>query len=269
MAPIITSNIFLFIFGTAIGSFLNVLIDRLPREESVCGRSHCEFCKKTLSPLDLIPLISFLLLKGRCRYCGKKLSIQYPFIEILTGIVFVLSYWLLVIRYPEFNMLFPITNIFYLIAYFGLVSCFIVIFFADVKYHIIPDEMQIALFLSILLYRVMGSMGVVGVMWAMLEGSVVMLPILFLHLITRGKGMGFGDVKLSFNMGFLLGLKSGLIAVYAGFILGAFFGIVLLLMRKKKMKSKIAFGPFLIAGIVVIVSFEKPIFSLIQRIYGV
>src|SRR3989344_3248327 len=86
------SSIFLFIFGTAIGSFLNVLIDRLPREESIMGRSHCEYCKKILSPIDLIPVLSFLFLKGKCRYCGKKLSLQYPGIEILTGVLFVLIF---------------------------------------------------------------------------------------------------------------------------------------------------------------------------------
>lgn len=257
------SNLFLFIFGTAIGSFLNVLIDRLPREESINGRSHCEFCKKTLSPLDLIPVLSFIFLKGKCRYCGKKLSLQYPGIEVLTGITFVtiFNFKFLILNLNS-NLEFQILN-------YVIVSCLIVIFFIDLKNQIIPDEMQIALFISILFIRVVGSIGIVGVMWGALEGLIVMLPILFLYLITRGRGMGFGDVKLAFNMGFLLGIKGGFVAIYLGFILGAFFGIVLLLMKKKKMKSKIAFGPFLVAGIVIVMFFEKPIFSLIQRIYGV
>lgn len=255
------SNLFLFIFGTAIGSFLNVLIDRLPREESINGRSHCEFCKKTLSPLDLIPVISFIFLQGKCRYCGKKLSWQYLLIEILTGTLFVLI----------FNLKFEIynSNLEFQILNYVIASCLIVIFFIDLKNQIIPDEMQIALFITILFLRVIGSIGVVGVMWGALEGLIVMLPILFLYLITRGRGMGFGDVKLAFNMGFFLGIKGGFVAIYLGFILGAFFGIVLLLMKKKKMKSKIAFGPFLVAGMVIVMFFEKPIFSLIQRIYGV
>ncbi|MEK7078888.1 MAG: A24 family peptidase, partial [Patescibacteria group bacterium] len=164
---------------------------------------------------------------------------------------------------------FIISNFIQLGIYLSIVSCLIVIFFIDLKNQIIPDEMQIALFISILFLRVMGSIGVVGVMWGMLEGLVAMLPILFLYLITRGRGMGFGDVKLAFNMGFLLGIKGGFVAIYLGFILGAFFGIVLLLMKKKKMKSKIAFGPFLVAGMVIVMFFEKPIFSLIQRIYGI
>ncbi len=261
------SHLFLFIFGTAIGSFLNVLIDRLPREESINGRSHCEFCKKTLSPLDLIPVVSFLFLKGKCRYCGEKLSWQYPGIEILTGVLFVaISNF----KFPilPINQL-PITNIQLLIPNLGIISCLIVIFFIDLKNKIIPDEMQIALFISIFFLRVMGSIGVVGVMWGILEGGIVMLPILLLYLITRGRGMGFGDVKLAFNMGFFLGIKGGFVAIYLGFILGAFFGILLLLLKKKKMKSKIAFGPFLVLGILILIFLRDPIFQLIQRIYGI
>src|SRR3989338_3394559 len=118
------SSIFLFIFGTAIGSFLNVLIDRLPREESINGRSHCEYCKKTLSPLDLVPVLSFLFLKGKCRYCGRKLSWQYPGIEILTGLLFVS---ISNIQSPISNFQLPILNIQLLISNLGIISCLIVI----------------------------------------------------------------------------------------------------------------------------------------------
>ncbi|MBI4973007.1 prepilin peptidase [Candidatus Roizmanbacteria bacterium] len=255
------SNIFLFILGTAIGSFLNVLIDRLPREESINGRSHCEYCKKTLSPLDLVPVLSFLFLKGKCRYCGKKLSLQYPGIEILTGVLFILIYNL---KFEIFN-----SNFKFLISNYAIVSCLIVIFFIDLKNQIIPDEMQIALFITVLLSKIVVGVTVTALGYALVAGLIVLLPILFLYLITRGRGMGFGDVKLAFNMGFFLGIKGGFVAIYLGFILGAIFGIVLLLMKKKKMKSKIAFGPFLVAGMVIVLFFEKPIFSLIQRIYGI
>jgi len=260
------SSIFLFIFGTAIGSFLNVLIDRLPREESINGRSHCEYCKKTLSPLDLVPVLSFLFLKGKCRYCGRKLSWQYPGIEILTGLLFVS---ISNIQSPISNFQLPILNIQLLISNLGIISCLIVIFFIDLKEQIIPDEMQIALFINILLSKIVVGTSVTVLGFAIVEGLIVLLPILLLYLLTKGRGMGFGDVKLAFNMGFFLGLKGGLVAIYAGFILGAISGIILLLMKKKKMKSKIAFGPFLVIGMFIILFFEKPIFSLIQRIYGI
>ena len=155
------SNIFLFFLGTIIGSFLNVLIDRLPREESIMGRSHCDHCKKTLSPIDLIPVLSFLFLKGKCRYCGKKLSLQYPGIEILTGVLFVLIY-----------------NFKFLISNYAIVSCLIVIFFIDLKKQIIPDEMQITLFVTVLLSKII--MGITGTAlgYTIVEGLVVLLPIL-------------------------------------------------------------------------------------------
>jgi len=255
------SNIFLFFLGTIIGSFLNVLIDRLPREESIMGRSHCDHCKKTLSPIDLIPVLSFLFLKGKCRYCGKKLSLQYPGIEILTGVFFILIFNL---KFEIFN-----SNFKFLISNYAIVSCLIVIFFIDLKKQIIPDEMQITLFVTVLLSKII--MGITGTAlgYTIVEGLVVLLPILALYLLTKGRGMGFGDVKLAFNMGFFLGIKGGLVAIYAGFILGAISGIILLLLKKKKMKSKIAFGPFLVLGIFILMFFEKPIFSLIQKIYGV
>ena len=145
----------------------------------------------------------------------------------------------------------------------------IVIFFIDLKEQIIPDEMQIALFINILLSKIVVGTSVTVLGFAIVEGLIVLLPILLLYLLTKGRGMGFGDVKLAFNMGFFLGLKGGLVAIYAGFILGAISGIILLLMKKKKMKSKIAFGPFLVIGMFIILFFEKPIFNLIQKIYGV
>lgn len=262
------SNIFLFIFGTAIGSFLNVLIDRLPRGESINGRSHCDYCKKTIAPYDLIPVLSFTLLKGRCRYCKKKLSIQYPFIEILTGFVYIIIFNL---KFSIFNsnFEFQIFNFVQLSLYFGIASCFIVTFFADVKYQIIPDEIQIALLVFVLLLKLMGSMGVVAAMWGIIDGGVVMVPILFLYLITKKKGMGFGDVKLSFIVGFLLGIKGGLSALYIAFIIGACVGIFFLILKKKKMKSKIAFGPFIVLGVIILMLFQSQVFGLIQRIYGI
>ena len=134
---------FLFIYGTAIGSFLNVLIDRLPNEQSIMGRSHCDYCKKTLQGIDLFPIFSFLLLKGKCRYCHKKLSYFYPFVEILTGIAFILTwmYFPVVGRTVVLQTLGKIAGL-------GIISSLIVIIFADLKYQIIPDSMQVSFLIS-------------------------------------------------------------------------------------------------------------------------
>lgn len=188
--------LFSFVLGSAIGSFLNVLIDRLPEEQSIMGRSHCDHCKKTLEPLDLIPIVSFIFLRGKCRYCHTKLSWQYPAIEFLTGIIFVGI---------MNNSLFLIPNSLF---HLSIACVFIVIFVADLKKHIIPDEMQIALFVTVFFLKVFQGMTVVGFGYALIEGVIVMTPILFLYLLTKGRGMGFGDVKLALNIGFFCGDKS-------------------------------------------------------------
>jgi len=248
--------IFLFILGTAIGSFLNVLIDRLPNEQSIGGRSHCDHCKKQLSGLDLIPILSFFLLGGKCRYCKKRLSLVYPLVELITGVVFIYS-WLYIGQ-----------NILEKIVFVGVLFCLIVIFFADAKYRIIPDSVQIGLFLFSLIF-----VGIKGlhpeIFLNLVKASfITMLPILFLFLLTKGKGMGFGDVKLSFTMGLLLGVPLGLLAIYIGFFIGAFIGLILMVVGKKRLKSKIAFGPFLVAGTVIALFWGKIILVFAQKALG-
>ncbi len=259
-------SIFFFSIGTAIGSFLNVLIDRLPHNKRIDGRSHCDHCHKTLSPWDLIPLISFLLLRGRCRYCHKKLSGQYPLVEMLTGMIFLLIFnhqfsvnW----KLENWNL---IGNWLLIIISFAIASSLVVIFFADLKYQIIPDQIQIALFIFSVLYfisRIGVQLTLIALVWQLIAGVMVMIPILLIYLFTNGKGMGFGDVKLAFGIGVLLGVKGGLLALYFAFILGGIVGVYLLLTKKKKLKSKIAFGPFLVGGAIILLFFSQQIYSLL------
>lgn len=233
----------LFIYGTAIGSFLNVLIDRLPHDQPITGRSHCDYCKKKLAGQDLIPVVSFFLLDGRCRYCKKKLSYFYPFVEVLTGLTFAMV-WILI---PG--------NIVTKIIYLGIFSCLITIFFADYKYQIIPDEVQIALMIFVLALTVLMPGG--PLMWSLfrklLAGVAVMTPILLIYLLTQAKGMGFGDVKYAFIMGFLLGIHGGITALFIAFVTGAAVGLLMIAGGRKKMKSAIAFGPFLVIGTIAVI----------------
>lgn len=255
----------LFIYGTAIGSFLNVLIDRLPNEESIMGRSHCDYCKKKLNGLDLFPIFSFLFLGGKCRYCHKKLSYFYPFVELLTGVAFVLTW-----------MYFPVPGSVTLdvlvllvkLSAIGIVSTLIVIIFADLKYQIIPDSMQVSLLiLSLVLHLAQGE-SLSAFINYLLSGLAIMSPVLFLFLITRGRGMGFGDVKLASIFGFLLGLTGGLMVLYISFLAGGVIGAVLLFTRRKGMKSTIAFGPYLVLGIVIVLFFARQINMLLYQYYG-
>ncbi len=212
-------EVYLFLFGICVGSFVNVLIDRLPQGMDIFGgRSVCDYCKKTLRWFELIPIASFLIQLGLCRRCRKPLSWQYPIVEFSVGIGFVVLS----------------DNIATLLIFLSLV----IIFVSDLKYEIIPDSMI--------------GVGLVG---TILYGHTSWLAagaaagfFFFLWLITRGRGMGFGDVKLVFLLGLILGFPAIGFALYVAFLTGACVGLILILLGRRKLKSHIPFGPFLIIG---------------------
>ncbi|MEN9328306.1 MAG: hypothetical protein RI947_1114 [Candidatus Parcubacteria bacterium] len=258
--------LFIFIIGLAIGSFSNVLIDRLPNDESIMGRSHCDFCNKTLTAWELIPILSFIIQKRRCKNCGKKLSFQYPIIELWTGVLFVLT-WLYVLQAIAEGTIVTSMPILTAIAYMAVVSCLNIIFITDAKYQIIPDSMQIALLVcSVLLLFTTGVL--LTHPWIqVLAGICTLAPILALHIVTRGRGMGFGDVKFAFIMGLLLGIGKGFLALYIGFIVGAIVGVVLMTFGTKKLKSKIAFGPFLVIGLMTMLIAGDQVLMYVNYLY--
>ena len=238
------------------------------------GRSHCDHCKKTLEWVDLIPVVSYIFLGARCRRCNKKLSFFYPLVELITGFMFVgVLYWLgpmkQIGQVVDINeaLLNLHTQTLLLIALLGIVACSIVIFFADFKYQIIPDSIQVALFGFAFLFIITQGVTPKIFLNQVAGAFVTMLPILLLFAVTKGKGMGFGDVKLAFTMGFMLGILGGLAALYIGFITGAVIGIILMLIKMKRLKSKIAFGPFLIIGFLTMTFFGSSIDQLIRSIY--
>lgn len=235
--------IIIFISGLCVGSFLNVLIDRLPREESVIkGRSHCEKCKKELAWLDLIPLVSFLSLQGKCRYCRTRLSFYYPIIELTTGVLFVTTLYLLGgIRI--YDLRFMISLGYYLF----ITSSLIVVFFTDLKYGIIPDKVIVPAILISFLYLILNTNYLI--LPHLLSALGACLFFLILFLITKGKGMGFGDVKFAFLMGLVLGFPKIIVSLYIAFLTGAIIGCILIIWRKRKLKgASIPFGPFLVLG---------------------
>lgn len=242
-------TILLFLIGLAVGSFLNVLIDRLPKGETVLwGRSHCDHCHKILQWYELIPVLSFAVQRGRCRHCRKRLSVQYPIVELVTAVSFVLLF--------RFSGSFPT-----LVAILTLISSGIVIAVADAKYQIIPDSMIVAGAAGALVYLLTGSpLPSLGV--HVLTGLGTGAFFYLLWLVTKGRGMGFGDVKLAFVIGFLLGVPMTIFALYAAFLTGASVGVILILGGQKTVKSKIAFGPFLVLGVVMSVLFQSYFFQL-------
>ena len=250
--------LFIFLLGLVIGSFFSVLIDRLPVGENVLvGRSHCDFCKKSLRWYELIPLFSFIIQGGRCRRCHKKLSLQYPLIELLTGLGFVFFYH--VLDYPVLT----------LFAYLLIFSSLLVIFMADLKYQIIPDSMIIvgcigAVLRLMSLVRPISPMGILPYLLSAVGGASFFL---FLWILTKGRGMGLGDVKLVFFLGLLLGFPGIIVALYAAFLTGAAVGVILILSGKKSLKGQVPFGPFLIIGTVFALQWMIPIMGVWTRLF--
>jgi len=228
--------IIVFLFGLAVGSFLNCLIYRLEtKQDFLFGRSFCPKCHHILKWYDLIPLLSFLLLKGRCRYCKKKISIQYPLVELFTGILFLLFFT------------------FHFSFFIYLISCFlIVIFVYDLKHYIIPDRLIYPAITLALFYQLFEMWNIGG--WSSSEirnlgyGLLPSLFLLAIILASGGKWMGFGDFKLAILMGLILNWPKVLVALFFSFLLGGIISIGLLLTKKKKLTSEVPFAPFLVSG---------------------
>jgi len=236
---------FVFIFGLCIGSFLNCVIYRLEQKKSLKGRSFCPHCKHKLFWQDLFPVFSFLLLGGRCRYCKKSISWQYPIVELFTGILFILVFSLAC----PMSTLYQYISVLYL---FYISSALIVIFVYDLKHYIIPDKVLFPAIITALIYNFIlllpGAEPAQHMFYTFLAAIIASGFFLIIFLISKGKWMGFGDVKLAVLMGLLLGLPNVLAALFLAFFFGAIIGIILMVFKKKSLKSEIPFGPFLIFG---------------------
>jgi prepilin signal peptidase PulO-like enzyme (type II secretory pathway) len=262
--------IFVFIFGLIVGSFLNCVIFRLEKEESfVHGRSHCQNCKHHLSWLDLVPVLSYVFLMGRCRYCHAKISAQYPIIEIATGLIFVIifnfQYPLLFANFMAMSGLnyLSLLNVFLLLA---IASLAIVVFVFDLRHFLIPDNFVYLLTILAVAYQILniniiGGGGAMELFNPIFSGLIPAGLFLSLILISRGKWMGMGDVKLALFMGVFLGSPNIFVALFFAFIIGAIIGTGAILLGKKKMKSEIPFGPFLLFGAAIALLFGNQIIS--------
>ena len=238
----------IFIFGSCIGSFLNCLIYRLgrPRRKTsfLRGRSFCPDCLHKLGFFDLIPVLSFVFLKGKCRYCGKKISWQYPLVEIATGLLFVLIFWYLGFR---LDLAFGIwtLDLLYLLIIFSLL---IIIFVYDLKHYIIPDKVIYSAIGIVFVYRIIFNFQKTDLYYSVLSAFGACAFFFIIWAVSHGKWMGFGDVKLAFLMGLFLGFPNILVALFLAFLIGAIIGLGLIFFGKKNLKSQVPFGPFLILG---------------------
>ncbi len=252
-------ELFIFTIGASIGSFLNVLIDRLPKDKGINGRSHCDFCGKKITWYDLIPVFSFFILKGKSRCCNKKLSWQYPAVEFVTGFIFVMVF-------KDGPHLGPSLIRSVLIS--GIMACLIIIFVSDLKYHLISDYIQVALFIFAIIYHLLSIIPIFLFSYFLISSLVVAFPIWLIYFLSKERAMGLGDVYLAVIIGFLLGWQAGFLALYIAFVIGAIFGLAAIIFKRKKLKSKIAFGPFLVMGTVIMLFWGEKIMEIIKKIYG-
>lgn len=234
------SGFLVFIFGLIIGSFLNCLIWRLYKNESLSGRSYCPRCRKQIAWYDNFPILSFVFLGGRCRYCKKQISWQYPLVELITAILFLLLFLK--------NQAVPLSGLL-LARDLIFAAALVVIFVYDLRWQLIP--MVVVWSVSVIVFIFNISLGFAW--WPMLLfGSLGALFFLVQYLITKKKGVGEGDIWL----GLLLGLffpNAGqlLLLMIVAYGIGALSGVILLAKRKKTWKSQVALGPFLAFGAII------------------
>jgi prepilin signal peptidase PulO-like enzyme (type II secretory pathway) len=232
----------------AAGSFLNAIIHRLEKGESAFqGRSYCPHCRHQLSWQDLIPLLSFFILKSRCRYCQHHISLQYPVVEFITGAIFVLIVLSqLTVNKEQLTVLNVIS-----FSYLLIVTCFLIIIFVyDLKHYIIPDKVIYPAIAAAIIFNfqflISKQFSIFN--YSILSAILAAAFFLIIVLVSRGKWMGVGDIKLAFFMGFFLGFPNILAALFLAFFFGAIIGVGLIIARKKTIKSEVPFGPFLVAG---------------------
>ncbi|MBA3024867.1 MAG: prepilin peptidase [Sulfurimonas sp.] len=268
--------VFAFIFGTLLGSFLNVVILRIPQEESVVfGASHCYACKKPLKPWHNIPLFSWIFLGGKCAYCKSKISLQYPFIELLSGLIFFFLAMKLGIALPSFIIA---------LSFLMLLALSMI----DLKYKMIPDSLN----LLAILFAVLGTWSISGLLVnfqnaLLFAGGFTLLRFALSYILTSSaqraakktqtswtkhyhtypfiEAMGEGDIMVAAAMGALLGVQLTLVAIFLSALLA--LPIMLALLKRSKEEQRVPFVPFLALATFIVFIYDTPIMAYIEANY--
>jgi len=243
-------NIIFLLLGLATGSFLNLCIDRVPRGESVIRNpSRCDACRHRLGSVDLLPLASYLYLKGRCRHCGASIHYRTPLVEAATGIIFVLLWYY---YGPSLELLLAV-----------VFTCLLtVILVIDLEHHLIPNRVIYpSLAIAFLVPALIPGYTVTSAAAGALTGAGMLLPLALLF----PSGMGMGDVKLAALMGLLLGFPRVFVAILATFVTGGSVASVLLITGVKGRKDPIPLAPFFVTGLVVTMLYGQEILKLFWR----
>lgn len=248
---------FVFVLGAVIGSFLNVLIYRIPLKLSFAkGFSFCPKCEHRLYPKDLIPIISYLSVGRKCRYCGEPISSRYMIVEIITGLLFVLSYSAfmepLAFLSTRYETLAPAGAV----LYFIVLAILLVITFIDYDTMEIPDSLNIAILICGIVAIWIGPE--ISLLSRIIGFFAISVPLFIIALLIAG-AFGGGDIKLMAAAGFFLGWQNAIVATFIGIIIGGIYGAILLAGRKKGRKEHFAFGPALCIGIAISMFFANDI----------
>ena len=273
-------TIALILLGLCFGSFINALVYRLRMQEKrtkkarkgnenysiLNGRSMCPHCKHELAPKDLVPLLSWLYLRGKCRYCGKPISGQYPLVESATAILFVFSY-----LYWPYELV-SAENLFAFIIWLIFLIGFISLTIYDLKYLILPNKiifpMAIIAIIGIVAETILlgNTTPLKTAFWGFVVGGGIFYV---LFQISRGKWIGGGDVKLGFLLGAVVGGPwLAFLMLFLASLLGTVYALPLMLTGKLKAKSRIPFGPFLIAAAIIVQLFGAGIIDWYQNLFG-
>ena len=243
----------IFFLGLAIGSFLNVVAHRSVHGGSIfVGSSQCPQCSHKLAVPDLVPLLSFFILKGKCRYCSKNISLQYPIVELSTGLLFTFSflYWsngllndFSAVSIGEYlNLLFLLFSI----------SVLVVLFVTDLKDGLLPNTIVLPSIVVIagfnVIFLTLGIQSFYNLFYDVLSAFIAAFAFFAVVFLSNERAMGGGDVKLVFLIGLIVGWPAIIVGLFAGFLTGAFVAVTLILIGKKKFGQTIPFGPFLTIG---------------------
>lgn len=228
--------VFFFLYGIVLGSFFNVIGLRIPKKESIVSPpSHCTTCDRRLGLLDLVPVFSYLVLKGKCRGCDSKISIIYPLMELMTGFLFVLSYIMLGLSLE-------------LVVALLFMSLLVIITVSDITYMLIPDKVLLPFAVMLFAGRLLSPL---TPWWDSLLGAIVGFGVLYLIAVVSKGGMGGGDIKLFFVIGLVLGTVNTLLTLFLAALIGSIAGLIILKRSGKGRKTPIPFGPSIVLAAVI------------------
>lgn len=224
------------ILGLIFGSFFNVVGLRVPKKQAFTNdRSFCPQCKHTLSWYELIPVLSYILQRGKCRNCKTKISVIYPIMELATGILFALSY-------VHFGFTVE------LITSLLLMSMLVIIFVSDITYMLIPNKVLLFFLPLFIIIRVLEPL---DPWWSPVAGSIIGFALIAIIILVSRGGMGAGDMKLFAVLGIVLGMKNVLLAFFLSCIIGSIFGIILLALKIINRKQPVPFGPYIVVATII------------------